>query len=257
MQTNKHPEGGKNFPPFFYSALHQQTTVQRPLDKYANEEYLGGMARDIFKLPNLISMGRLILLFPTAYFLSQPGPTSRIYALACLSAAAISDYLDGYFARKFNQKTELGKILDPLSDKILAGVLVILLIIYRAFPVEMAVLITGRDLLILSGGLIIRSKTNVTPQSNLTGKYCFASIAVLLISYVIEFDFGIKLLSISSVILITLSIFIYGRIFILALQGKPCPVFSDRPLYRFLRTGAAIIISAIYLYQLMRYTGWV
>lgn len=215
------------------------------------------MPRDILKIPNLISLGRLLLLIPTAYFLSQPEPIYRLYALGTLTIAAISDYLDGYLARKLNQKTDLGLILDPLSDKIMAGVLVILLIIYRAFPIWLAAVILGRDLLILSGGLAIKSKTGHVPASNLSGKYCFASIAMLLISYVIEFDFGIKLTLITTLALIALSLVLYIREFAIIIDGRPTPVFSDSPIFRFARKTATSILSIIYLYHLFKYIGWI
>lgn len=211
------------------------------------------MIRDIVKIPNLISLGRLIFLIPTAYFLSQPDPHYRLYALITLTVAAVTDYFDGYFARKLNQKTELGLILDPLSDKILAGVLVILLILYRSFPIWLAVLILGRDILILSGGLIIKSKTGRTPESNLSGKYCFAFIAGLLISYVIEFDFGITMMTAISIILIGLSLVIYARTFTIVMRGTAAPVFVDKPLYRFLRTAITLIAALVYLYFLLQY----
>jgi CDP-diacylglycerol--glycerol-3-phosphate 3-phosphatidyltransferase len=214
------------------------------------------MAHDIFKVPNLITLGRLFLLIPTAFFLSQPGVNNRIYALACLTAAAISDCLDGYFARRLNQQTRLGLILDPLSDKIMAGVLAILLIIYRDFPLWLALVIVGRDLLILIGGLFMKSKITEVPPSNLSGKYSFASIAVLLCSYIIEFRFGIWLFTILTITFILLSLIVYGRIFFVVMKGRPIPRFQDKTLYRIFRTVLSWSISIYFLYRLGQYIGW-
>ena len=175
------------------------------------------MANDIFKIPNLISLGRLFLLIPVAYLLAQPDPVYRFYTLIVLTVAAVSDFLDGYLARRLNQKTELGLLLDPLSDKILAGVLVILLIIYREFPIWLAAVILTRDLLILAGGLVIKSKIGRTPPSNLSGKYCFAAIAVLLISYVILYAVGIWLMTICTLVLIVVSLMMYIRSFMIVI----------------------------------------
>jgi CDP-diacylglycerol--glycerol-3-phosphate 3-phosphatidyltransferase len=214
------------------------------------------MARDIFKVPNLITLGRLLLLIPTAYFLSQPGVHNRIYALACLTAAAISDYLDGFFARLLNQKTRLGLILDPLSDKIMAGTLAILLIIYRDFPIWLGAVIVGRDFLILIGGLAMRSRITEVPASNLSGKYGFAAIAVLLCSYVIEFRFGIWLFTWITLVLILLSLIMYGRRFALVMRGRPLTQFHDKTIYRIMRIAATWIISIYFLYRLGQYIGW-
>lgn len=214
------------------------------------------MAHDIFKIPNLITIGRLIFLIPVAYFLSEPGAAAKIYALAFLVAAAVSDYLDGFFARLLNQQTRLGMLLDPLSDKILAGVLAVLLIIHRDFPIWMAAVIVGRDLLIAIGGLNVKARISQAPSSILTGKYCFASIAVLLCSYVIEFEFGIRLFTIITLIFIFLSLVMYGRIFVAVGRGRPPQRFADRPLYRNIRVGLVWIVSAIFLYKLGQFIGW-
>lgn len=213
------------------------------------------MAHDIWKIPNLISLGRLLLLIPTAYCLSRPEPSAKLYALGFLTAAAISDYLDGYFARLLNQKTRLGLILDPLSDKILAGTLVVLLILYREFPIWLAGVIVGRDLLIALGGLVYASKLDKIPSSNLTGKYAFASIAVLLVSYVIEFSFGIRLLTVLTVPLIAISFILYARVTVRILKGQPPPEFQDRPMFRIARVSMTTVISAIYLVKLAQDIG--
>jgi CDP-diacylglycerol--glycerol-3-phosphate 3-phosphatidyltransferase len=215
------------------------------------------MAHDLFKVPNLISLGRLLLLIPAAYFLGRPGLGNKLYALACLAVAAISDYFDGYFARRLNQKTKLGLFLDPLSDKILAATLVVLLVIHRQLPVWLAVVIVGRDALIASGGMLIKSRLQALPPSNLTGKYCFASTALLLISYVIGFDFGTRWLVPLVLVLIAGSILLYTRALVLVLRGEELPVFRDRPIYRITRNGVAALVAIIYLIKLAEYIGWI
>ena len=72
--------------------------------------------RDIFKIPNLLSIFRIILI-PIFVFLFFASPEKLYYAFGVLVVSFASDVLDGYFARKYNQVTELGKILDPLADK--------------------------------------------------------------------------------------------------------------------------------------------
>lgn len=214
------------------------------------------MLKDLGKIPNLITLGRLVLLIPAAYFLARSEPICKLYALIVLTIAAVSDFLDGYLARKLNQKTELGLILDPLSDKIMAAALVILLIVYRDFPLWLAAIILGRDIIILVGGLILKSKIGQTPASILSGKYCFAAIAVLLISYVIEYDFGIKMITPISLALIVISLLLYLRVFVIAVWTKTAPEFSDKKIYRIIRVFATLTVSIIFLLQLFRELGW-
>jgi cardiolipin synthase len=64
--------------------------------------------------------------------------------------AAISDFLDGYLARKYNASSDLGKMLDPLADKTLMIISYVLLAHVEAIPAYMAMIVAGRDFLILT-----------------------------------------------------------------------------------------------------------
>jgi CDP-diacylglycerol--glycerol-3-phosphate 3-phosphatidyltransferase len=228
----------------------------RSLDNRLSTFYLGRVAHDLFKVPNLITLGRLVFLVPTAYFLARPGHANQIYALVCLSLAAASDYFDGYFARRLNQQTRLGLLLDPLSDKIMATSMVILLIVYRNFPLWLAAIIVGRDILIGAGSLAVKSRIKDIPRSNLTGKYAFASIAVLMVSDVIEFDFGVRLFMFISLPLIALSLVLYAHSLVRALKNLPLPDFQDKAMYRAARSLASLVVAVVYLYKLLEMIGW-
>jgi len=214
------------------------------------------MASDLWKIPNLITLGRLLLLIPTAVFLSRPNPVDKIYALVFLTVAAISDYFDGFLARRLKQQTQLGLLLDPLSDKIMALTMTVLLIFYRQFPPWLAALIIGRDLILAIGALLLKSKISGMPSSNLTGKYTFAAIASLLVSYVIEFNDGIRLCTPPVIALIVLSLIIYSRRFAGAWSGKQAPSFQDKPVYQMGRTFLTISFSLFYLYRLFVFLNW-
>ena len=239
-----------------HRSQHSVPSTTRTLDNRLSTLYLVRVAHDLVKVPNLITLGRLVFLVPTAYFLARPGHANQIYALICLSLAAVSDYFDGYFARRLNQQTRLGLLLDPLSDKIMATAMVILLILYRNFPLWLAAVIVGRDILIGAGGLALTSRIKDIPRSNLTGKYAFASIAVLLVSYVIEFDFGIRLFTFISLPLIVLSAVLYARSLVRALKGLPLTDFRDKTIYRTARSIATLVVAVVYLYRLLEMVGW-
>lgn len=213
------------------------------------------MWRDLGKIPNLITLGRLLFLIPAAFFLAQPGTAGRLWCLFWLGLAVGSDYFDGYFARKLNQITPLGLILDPLSDKIMAATLVALLIPYRDFPIWLAAVIVGRDLLIAAGGLLIRRRLGYTLPSNLAGKYCFASTAFLLIAYIAAFPFGIRLFSVTTLTLIPWSLIVYARAFVLVLRGIPYSPMGDTPLYRTIRYLLVIAVIVVCGYELMKFIG--
>ena len=184
------------------------------------------------------------------YYLAQGDSTSTLICVILLVVAGITDGLDGYMARRLGQVSKLGIVLDPIADKIFAGVLVILLILYRDFPLWLASAIIGRDLLILvAGSLLLRGRKVVIP-SNITGKYTFGVMACLLGSYVIRFQFGIWLTTMVTIVLLVISTIIYARVFIYVRQGKDAPVFRDKTVYAVMRIGASLITFIYFMYRL-------
>jgi len=93
----------------------------------------------------------------------------------------VTDLSDGYIARRLNQVTELGKIIDPLADKI--SVVIIALIIYfkGLIPTWFFLIVILRDLLILSFGIYLKNKKKITLMSNYPGKLAVFSIGLILL----------------------------------------------------------------------------
>ena len=202
------------------------------------------------QIPNLVSLSRVALTPAVGYYLSIGDDRSSIICAVLLVVAGITDGLDGYLARKMNQVSPLGIALDPIADKVFAAVLVVLLIVYRDFPIWLATAILGRDLLILVGGLFLMRGRKLVLPSNITGKYAFGLMAFLLGSYVIRFQFGIWLTTIGTILLLILSTIIYTRVFVRVRRGQALPVFTDRPVYKALRFAAAIAAMGWYFYRL-------
>ena len=74
------------------------------------------MTHNILTIPNIISLSRLVLAWPLALAVYNE---SMVTAVILGSIAIMTDFLDGYLARSFNQLSKLGKILDPIADKLL------------------------------------------------------------------------------------------------------------------------------------------
>ena len=84
--------------------------------------------KNIFTIPNILSSFRVILAFVFLIVFYQSGLDNReSYLTAIILISALTDFLDGKIARKFNMVSELGKILDPIADKITQGVLILCL----------------------------------------------------------------------------------------------------------------------------------
>lgn len=99
-------------------------------------------------LPNAITSSRLVLTAAFVVFVSFEGTISHLIALILFIIAAISDFLDGWLARKMNLVTSLGKLLDPLADKILVCSAFVFLTAEGLCPMWITALIIGREFLV-------------------------------------------------------------------------------------------------------------
>lgn len=75
-------------------------------------------------VPNQITIARILAIIPIVFLVMQDDPTLRLIALVLFVLAAASDWLDGYLARAWNQQSPLGRMLDPIADKLLVGILI-------------------------------------------------------------------------------------------------------------------------------------
>ncbi|MFC7338211.1 CDP-diacylglycerol--glycerol-3-phosphate 3-phosphatidyltransferase [Haloferula chungangensis] len=99
-------------------------------------------------LPNAITLSRLVLAAIFVAAMEFPGLTGYSIALGTFSVAAATDWLDGYLARKLNLVTPLGKLLDPLADKILVCAAFVFMSVLELAPVWATALIIGREFLV-------------------------------------------------------------------------------------------------------------
>jgi CDP-diacylglycerol--glycerol-3-phosphate 3-phosphatidyltransferase len=77
------------------------------------------LAQDVLNIPNLLTMARVVMIPVFLWFLDKETPKDGFIAAMIFTAAAITDMLDGYLARKLNVVSVLGKFLDPLADKLI------------------------------------------------------------------------------------------------------------------------------------------
>jgi cardiolipin synthase len=119
-------------------------------------------------LANLITVSRLLMVVPLIWLIA----TERVHAAFwLLLAAGISDALDGYVAKNFNARTDLGAYLDPIADKTLLDGIYVALALAGWLPPWLAMLVVGRDVLIVLGVVLIQRRDPVfRAQPLLIGK---------------------------------------------------------------------------------------
>ena len=152
---------------------------------------------------------------------------ARVYALIVFVVTCISDSLDGYIARSWQQQTTLGAVLDPIADKLLMVTTFITLAVLRALPLSLTILLVSRDVILsLMVGLVL-----FTTGRRMAGPTILGRAAI----------FG----QMATVVL--------GLIFY---------VFADRPLFHTLRpflltplfvitAGLAVVAGVHYMYQVV------
>ena len=99
-------------------------------------------------LPNLLTAARMAAIVPIAGLLLWPSADARLAALAVFAAAGLSDLLDGWLARRLNAESALGRMLDPVADKILTVGVIVLLVATGDAPALPAAIIVVREILV-------------------------------------------------------------------------------------------------------------
>lgn len=129
---------------------------------------------------NVLSITRALLAIPFVLVMLSDHPDRRWWAVGILALAALTDRLDGDIARRFNQITEWGKILDPLADKIGVAAVAAVLLVDGSIPLWFLSALVLRDLLILAGGVYIRATKGLVLASNPSGKWAVGIVTLTL-----------------------------------------------------------------------------
>jgi CDP-diacylglycerol--glycerol-3-phosphate 3-phosphatidyltransferase len=164
------------------------------------------------KSPNLISLFRLVFIPIIIYFFTDL-IQYRWWIIINLILFSLLDNLDGYVARKTNQITELGKLIDPVVDKMFVISVAINLFYYNLIPFWFLILVIARDLIIMLGGLLFLNKVKYVPASDIIGKMTVGAIGVVFLISILNFqkvELVYNLVIYLCTILIFLSLLNYG-----------------------------------------------
>jgi cardiolipin synthase (CMP-forming) len=139
-------------------------------------------------LPNQLTVLRILLIPVFVLLLAYD---ARIYALMVFLLTCISDSLDGYIARTWQQQTTLGAFLDPIADKLLMVTTFAALAVLQALPVPLTILLIGRDVLLsLVIGLVLFTTGRRLAGPSLLGRAAvfgqMSTVVLGLVFYVFE-----------------------------------------------------------------------
>lgn len=157
--------------------------------------------KEIFTIPNLLSLFRLLLIpLYISIYLNARDTADYYLASAILAVSCLTDLVDGQIARRFQMISTVGKVLDPLADKLTQFTLVICLSIKYPVLLILVILIFVKEVFQLIAGILRFKKGKMLKGAQLTGKICTTVLFVSLILLVMLPDISYKAVQIITVI---------------------------------------------------------
>lgn len=147
-----------------------------------------GPHKKMSNLPNILTLFRLACIPVVLVCLNFPGRFGSFLAALFFGLAFITDILDGFFARRYGAVTVVGKFLDPLADKILVSVTMIMLIPLGRIPVWMVIVIIIREIGV-TGLRGIAVNEGIVIQASTLGKYKTIFQAVALVGLCLHYTY--------------------------------------------------------------------
>jgi CDP-diacylglycerol--glycerol-3-phosphate 3-phosphatidyltransferase len=143
----------------------------------------------IMNLPNILTMMRIAAIPLLAVLLMSPSRSAGFWAAALFSVASITDWLDGYLARRMGIVTIFGKFLDPIADKLIVMAALIMILPFDRVPAWIVLVILGREI-IITGLRGIASNEGIVIQASDLGKYKTIFQIVAIIGLILHFNYN-------------------------------------------------------------------
>ena len=158
------------------------TDVVKPQDPIAPPY---AIHRTNVNLPNFLTVVRILLIPVFVILFSDPTPDRSLAASIVFVVAAVTDLLDGYLARRHSQVTRLGRLLDPIADKLLVLSGLILLVQFDRVAAIVAILIIAREVAV-TGVRAIAANQGIVLEAETTGKYKMVVQVVAIVFLLLE-----------------------------------------------------------------------
>jgi CDP-diacylglycerol--glycerol-3-phosphate 3-phosphatidyltransferase len=177
-----------------------------------------------FTISNLLSISRAVLAIPFVAVMLSGRPDAKWWGIAIMAVGALTDRYDGILARRLNQITEWGKILDPLADKIGVAAVALVLWVRQDIPGWFILIILLRDVLIFSGGMWLKRRVGIVLPSNTAGKWTVGVVSLALGSALVGLpDIATMICIAASVVMLLVSFSLYVQRFVEVLKEQAGP----------------------------------
>jgi CDP-diacylglycerol--glycerol-3-phosphate 3-phosphatidyltransferase len=142
----------------------------------------------IWNIPNMLTLLRIALIPVMAVLLLSPSREAGFWAAAVFAVASITDWLDGYLARRMGIVTTFGKFLDPIADKLIVMAALIMILPFDRVPAWMVLVILGREIIITGLRGLASTEGIVIPASKL-GKFKTIFQIVAILGLLLHYDY--------------------------------------------------------------------
>jgi len=163
-----------------------------------------GRAALLRHVPNAITVSRILLIPVFVLVFLEPTPNRAVAAAAVFGLAALTDAVDGYVARRWGHVTRLGKLLDPIADKLLVLTALFLLVDQGLVEAWIAIVLAGRELAV-TGLRAVAAREGIVLAAETTGKLKMAAQVV-----------AILLLILDEAVPVVLNLYYWGTVILLA-----------------------------------------
>ena len=175
--------------------------------------------KDLWQIPNILCYIRFMLIpvFVVLYIKAEY-PKEYLRAAAVVLISGITDFLDGFIARKFDMITELGKLIDPVADKLTQASLIFVLVVKIKWMFLLLILFVVLQLFLLIAGLVMLKKNARLNGAKWFGKVSttvFYAVMLVLVSYPALDDKIANILMLVCGAFLLLSLIMYIREYIL------------------------------------------
>jgi len=145
-------------------------------------------ASPILNAPNILTLLRIAAIPVLCVLLLSPSREAGFWAAALFAAASVTDWLDGYLARRMGIVTVFGQFLDPIADKLIVMAALIMILPYDRAPAWMVLVILGREI-IITGLRGIASQEGIVISASQLGKFKTIFQLVAIIALLLHYDY--------------------------------------------------------------------
>lgn len=142
----------------------------------------------VWNLPNILTLLRIASIPVMVAILLSPSRSAGFWAASIFAVASITDWLDGYLARRMGIVTVFGKFLDPIADKLIVMSALIMILPFDRVPAWMVLIILGREIIITGLRGLASTEGIIIPASNL-GKFKTIFQIVAILGLLLHYDY--------------------------------------------------------------------